>query len=171
MSALVTCSGCGGPLVEGAGVVRAPKTGQLWINGHKPADCKRFRDAQAVRSFPKAPPRVVDEPFKHYVRSLPCVMRRLVGVQLMSGKVVAACNGGPWSDPNHAGKHGLGVKSGDDECIPMCRGHHTDYTTYKGFFDPLVMTLAQRVEWASGIIAEVQARYARHCATVEAIPW
>lgn len=42
------------------------------------------------------------------------------------------CEGRVQAD--HAGSRGLGQKSADDTCIPLCRNHHGERTDYRGTF-------------------------------------
>lgn len=43
------------------------------------------------------------------------------------------CSGG-FAEADHAGRHGLGQKSGDTETIPMCFQHHHERTNALGYF-------------------------------------
>lgn len=56
-------------------------------------------------------------------------------------------------EANHAGERiaGLGTKSKDRDCIPMCKGHHGHWTEYKGVFAGL--THEQRRDYAAHAIA------------------
>jgi hypothetical protein len=61
-------------------------------------------------------PRVVNDAYLAFIRSLPC----------------AGC-GIDWSaDPHHAGKHGVGQTAGDDTAIPLCRRCHDAVHDAKG---------------------------------------
>lgn len=54
---------------------------------------------------------VRDPLYRRFIKSLPC----------------AACLK-TWSvDPCHTGQHGMGQKSCDLSCIPLCRRHHQDF--------------------------------------------
>lgn len=66
--------------------------------------------ARHIRPWRKArrgPPR--DWRYRQWVRSLPCLV----------------CHSAP-SQAAHTGPHGIGQKSSDYSCIPLCHWHHTD---------------------------------------------
>ena len=54
---------------------------------------------------------VRDPLYRRFIKSLPCV----------------ACLRRWWVDPCHTGPHGVGQKSCDMTCIPLCRKHHQEY--------------------------------------------
>ena len=57
----------------------------------------------------KAPVR--DREYLCFIKKLPCVV----------------CLKTWWVDPAHTGPHGLGQKSSDLDCIPLCRAHHEEF--------------------------------------------
>jgi len=61
-------------------------------------------------------------------------------------------------EANHAGIRiaGLGTKSKDCDVIPMCKGHHQQWTEYKGMFKK--HTHEQRREYAAYAIKLTQDR-------------
>ena len=52
-----------------------------------------------------------DEAYKRFIKRLPCVV----------------CLKTWWVDPAHTGPHGIGQKSSDYSCIPLCRKHHDEF--------------------------------------------
>ncbi len=62
-------------------------------------------------SFPKSPPARSDE-YLAFVRTHSCCV----------------CFAPPPSDAHHYGHGGgMGMKTGDDETVPLCRGHHAEW--------------------------------------------
>lgn len=87
--------------------------------------------------------------FMAYILKQPCAVRH--------GNVVVIhpCEGRVQAD--HAGTRGLGVKSADDTCIPLCRKHHGERTDYKGFFKN--WKGPQMREWCDRMIHYYQGLY------------
>jgi hypothetical protein len=52
-----------------------------------------------------------DPAYRRFIKRLPCV----------------GCGTTWWIDPAHTGSHGLGQKSDDYSCIPLCRKCHQEY--------------------------------------------
>lgn len=52
-----------------------------------------------------------DPEYRKYIKRLPCVV----------------CLKTWWIDPAHTGPHGIGQKSSDLDCIPLCRRHHDEF--------------------------------------------
>jgi len=52
-----------------------------------------------------------DAEYRRFIKRLPCV----------------GCGKTWWIDPAHTGPHGIGQKSDDYSCIPLCRTHHQEY--------------------------------------------
>ena len=59
----------------------------------------------AITYRPGQPTR--DEAYRRFIRTFPCVV----------------CQS-RWTEAAHTGPHGLGQKSDDFSCIPLCREHH-----------------------------------------------
>lgn len=54
---------------------------------------------------------VRDPEYRRFIKRLPCVV----------------CLKTWWIDPCHTGPHGVGQKSCDYTCIPLCRVHHQEF--------------------------------------------
>lgn len=68
---------------------------------------------------------VRDEGYKRFIKMLPCI----------------ACLNTWHIDPAHTGQHGLGQKSSDLSCIPLCRPCHDQYGA-----DPVAFTERHRLD-------------------------
>lgn len=76
---------------------------------------------------------------------------------------------GPWRGPkppdqcqraveaHHAGRHGLGQKSDDDTCVPLCDHHHDALTDLTGVFNGWPPGALR--EWQNAMIERYRARY------------
>lgn len=102
----------------------------------------------------KAPRRVEKRrhmrPYLAFIHAMPCCCE--LGVT-RDGRNVrdSMCTGA--IEANHAGKKpGIGLKAPDSTCIPMCHGHHADWTEHRGLFRG--WSPDDRREWADAIIAE-----------------
>jgi hypothetical protein len=96
-----------------------------------------------------------DEAYLAAVASLPCA--------LIYERTAGKCKGPMHA--HHCGRRGFGMKSGDQETVPLCATHHDDYHKANGFFrfgladsEPDVHEKRKRLrrEWAERVIAETQ---------------
>lgn len=89
-----------------------------------------------------------DLAYMGWIKQQPCAARHF-----------GACSGVIEAD--HAGRHGTGQKSPDNECIPLCKRHHADRTGKvggRGVFD--AMSAAELRQWLDERILFFQALYA-----------
>lgn len=84
--------------------------------------------------------------YMEWVKGLPCLLAAGGGC---AGMIEA----------DHAGDRGLGQKSKDAECIPLCSRHHRDRTDRQGMFGSFD---AQNMrDWRLGMVVFVQAAAVR----------
>ena len=106
------------------------------------------------------PVQAVDENRKAWCRAQPCAVRRVFG------SAAGPCRGP--IDPDHRREGvGKGQTATDDQVWPCCRGHHDQRHDRKGVFAPDRMPLAQLRAFVRDRIAEAQADYAAHLATID----
>lgn len=67
----------------------------------------------------KQPP-VRSEGFMAFVRAMPCCV----------------CSAPAPSDPHHYGRHGMGQKTDDTRCVPLCRRCHDHFHDHRCFAQP-----------------------------------
>lgn len=106
-------------------------------------------------SYPRkkrpGPPRKVDvvrdEPFKDFVRALPCLLAER-----------GECWHSDLRDPDHAAKKtAMGRVEDDTSCIPLCRRHHSDRHDHRGYFK---LWDRERMEkWRTARIDETRQAY------------
>lgn len=106
----------------------------------------RRKPMRQRRAKPRRGGGVKDEPFKAFVRSLPCA-----GIHTQQ----YPCDGGP-RDPDHADDRGrgLGQKADDKTCIPMTRRCHTWREDFGGPYRMLDKESMR--EWCLDRIRETQ---------------
>ena len=68
--------------------------------------------------------RTRDFDYQLWVKTLPCSIAGLEGAGPCSSVV----------EPDHVGQRGIGQKSPDDTCIPLCSIHHLDRHGHTGYF-------------------------------------
>ncbi len=118
---------------------------------------------QRTRMKRQAPRRVAQRkhmrPYVALIHAMPCCCE--LGVYRFSGGQTADPSGYRESmcsgriEANHAGeKPGMGLKASDSTCIPMCSGHHRDWTEHRGLFRG--WTREERRQWADEVIARCQ---------------
>lgn len=91
--------------------------------------------------------RWVDDAYRAEVRMLQCCLHRMhPWAHFCRGEI----------DPHHAhhGRHGVGTKSDDWTCIPLCRAAHDDAEGKRGFFRG--WTREQMREWHDARAAETR---------------
>ena len=67
---------------------------------------------QVASTFtPQAEKPIRDKWYRRFIASLPCLV----------------CGTRRNVDPCHTGSHGIGTKSSDLNCIPLCRKHHDEF--------------------------------------------
>jgi hypothetical protein len=106
----------------------------------------RAKRPKAKRDTVRRSGRRHDREYMLRVKELPCVVA--------SWTDAGSCAPGG-CEANHVGERGLSQKSHDDETVPMCRGHHRDWTDHAGVFSD--MPKAERREWAKSWIATTRA--------------
>lgn len=74
------------------------------------------------------PPERRDDAFKQFVRMLPCC-----APLSRDERWIIPCEARP-CDPHHEHGDGLGMKTHDRTCIPLCRRHHDDAEAKRGAF-------------------------------------
>lgn len=75
-----------------------------------------------------------DEAFKAFVRTLPCCAPvAYFDRHTYACLGVTTCGVSP-CDPHHEHGDGLGMKTHDRTCIPLCRFHHDDCEAKRGVF-------------------------------------
>lgn len=69
---------------------------------------------------------------------------------------------------DHAGNHGMGQRSRDDETIPLCRKHHRQRTDYRGYFKD--WNGEQMREWRLEVVHYYRGLYQAHI-DLRQTPW
>jgi hypothetical protein len=104
-----------------------------------------------------------------FVRSLGCAIPRIGlpkrehgGIHVAGPAMVAALECKAPMEANHMGDRiaGRSTKSQDRDCVGMCKGHHGQWTEYRGLFAGL--THEQRREYAATCIQYVHDRARRN---------
>ncbi len=120
------------PLKQGNSLKRTPMK-RTWMKKgkHKTKYARRERDID----------------FMGWVKTQPCLLACVDGAGPCAGVVEA----------DHAGDRGMGQKSPDDTCIPLCTVHHTDRHSCTGFFRGRPKPWKR--EWRHAAIAKTQAAH------------
>jgi hypothetical protein len=116
------------------------------LQAQVPRRLERSAPPRQVRAKPRREGRRHDRPYMLRVKELPCVVA--------SWTNAGTCTPGG-CDANHVGDRGLSQKSHDDETVPMCRGHHREWTDHAGVFRE--MPKGERREWAKAWVSTTRA--------------
>ncbi len=73
---------------------------------------------QRVRRGPPRRGAEVDEPYKAWIRTLPCVVCEMLSIRSWQFRFLTI-------EAAHVGERGLGQKAPDRQCVPLCIEHHT----------------------------------------------
>lgn len=126
---------------------RTPLKRTSYLNRKTPLNWRRRK--------PRRQSRERNREFMMWVRRQPCAVR---GEMPFVARMEDLCDGHVQAD--HVGRRGLSQKSDDVECVPLCEKHHTQRSSFHGFF--ATWDQEQMRAWLEKQIAFYQAEYKRH---------